>query len=520
MKNNKNFIRTFIIVLVAGVTFSCDKYLEEDLRDALSPSTFYNNDNEATIAVNGGYALLTGAQGMRSRNWTQMWQMGTDESSSNRGVYKEGHNYTYTEGVRDGEDFWNLMYEIVRNTSGALPKIEGNSNLSQTVIDQSVGQLLVIRALAYYNLTRMWGDVPFFTELLEPKELATLKRTPYSTVTTAMKSDLQRAYGLLPDSYSGSGNEGRFTKWAAMALKAKFHMFDREWSDMKAACVDIINNSPHKLMDNFENVYNWRNYSPSTPMNSEQILWIDFAGVSGNGVVVSPLSRSNSLYEEFNPRLRDEPKSKSEKAALQAALAANGDAMTGYGGRVPKPDFALQTSWEDGDLRYAASITDKYEGIQLKFPYFNKLWNLNQSSTIRSDRHENIVIIRLADIYLMAAEAENELNGPTAAYTYVNKVRERAFEPDKPWSGMTQSTFRTAMYDERKFELCGENHRKQDLIRWGILIETVQNTKHRSANTPASTNVSPKHFKLPIPLAEILRNPALLETDPTNNGYR
>ena len=97
MKNNKNFIRTFIIVLVAGVTFSCDKYLEEDLRDALSPSTFYNNDNEATIAVNGGYALLTGAQGMRSRNWTQMWQKGTDESSSNRGVYKEGHNYTYTE---------------------------------------------------------------------------------------------------------------------------------------------------------------------------------------------------------------------------------------------------------------------------------------------------------------------------------------------------------------------------------------------------------------------------------------
>ena len=98
----------------------------------------------------------------------------------------------------------------------------------------------------------------------------------------------------------------------------------------------------------------------------------------------------------------------------------------------------------------------------MKFPYFNKLWNLNQSSTIRGDRHENFVMIRLADIYLMAAEAQNEISGPDNAYQYVNKIRERAFEPDQPLSGMTQESFRLAIRDERKFELCGENHRKQD----------------------------------------------------------
>ena len=64
------------------------------------------------------------------------------------------------------------------------------------------------------------------------------------------------------------------------------------------------------------------------------ILWIDFAGITGNGVVGSPLARSNQMYEEFNPRLRDEPLNKGEKNALKAALAANGDALTGYSARV------------------------------------------------------------------------------------------------------------------------------------------------------------------------------------------
>ena len=75
------------------------------------------------------------------------------------------------------------------------------------------------------------------------------------------------------------------------------------------------------------------------------------------------------------------------------------------------------------------------------------------------------------------------------------------------------------MYDERKFELCAEGHRRMDLIRWGILLDVVKNTVHRSWNNPAD-NIQPKHVLYPIPLQELELNPNLLETDPTNNGYR
>ena len=138
----------------------------------------------------------------------------------------------------------------------------------------------------------------------------------------------------------------------------------------------------------------------------------------------------------------------------------------------------------------------------------------------RGSKSENIILIRLGDIYLMAAEAENELNGANNAYQYVNKVRERAFEPDQPWSGMTQGEFKIKMYDERSYELAYEGHRKQDLIRWGILVETVRNTKYTTHAKGAVGNIQPKHVKYPIPLNEVQTNPVLLESDPTNNGYR
>ena len=119
----------------------------------------------------------------------------------------------------------------------------------------------------------------------------------------------------------------------------------------------------------------------------------------------------------------------------------------------------------------------------------------------------------------MAAEAENEINGPANAFQYVNRVRERAFDPDVPWGGMSQLEFRESMYDERKFELSAEGQRKMDLIRWGILLDVVKSTEQKSWNNPAD-NIQPHHVKLPIPLTEILLNPNLLNTDPTNNGYR
>ena len=352
--------------------------------------------------------------------------------------------------------------------------------------------------MAYYDLTVVWGDVPFFTEILSPEELSSLERTSVKTIRDAMILDLQKAYQYLPDSWSGV-DSGRMSKWAARALEAKIHMFEKNWQGMLTASLDIINNSPHTLMDNFGDVYNWSNAGYTDKVKPEHILWIDFTGLPAKGLGTNNEDNYQSGHD-YVPRLRDDPIEHAQKSELVAALNANGQEFGGYGGASPLPVAADRSSWDTGDLRYDETITNEYEGITLKFYYTKKLWNLSSTFSPRLNKSENFVMIRLADIYLMAAEAENELNGPSNAYQYVNKVRERAFEPDQPFSGMTQETFRQAIRDERKWELCGEMHRKQDLIRWGIFVETVQNTNWRKWNNAAAENIKPHHVKCPIPL--------------------
>jgi hypothetical protein len=520
MKNIKlNFTKLLMVMSLLFIPSGCEEYLDEEFKSGLSPSTFYNTDSEAQIAVDGAYSILTGAGWFQHRDRPAWWQIAADEISSTRNIFKEAHNITYNEGVADGERYWRTLYEAVRNTSDAITNISGNQNLTQSAIDQSLGQLYVIRALAYYDLTAVWGDVPFFTELLSPEELSSLERTPKKTIRDAMISDLQTAYGLLPDSWTGT-DSGRMSKWAAKALEAKFHMFSKNWQGMLTACQDIINNSPHRLMDNFSDVYNWTNAGYTGKVKPEHILWIDFTGIPAKGLNTNG-DHNYQRGHDFVPRLRDEPKDKKGRQnELKAALKANGHEFGGYGGGSPLPLLADRSSWDTGDLRYDETVTGEYEGIPLKFKYLKKLWNLSLTFSPRLNKSENFVMIRLADIYLMAGEAENELNGPGNAYQYVNKVRERAFEPDQPWSGLSQQEFREEMYEERLHELCGEQHRKPDLVRWGIYVERVQNTTFQKHNKPAATNVQEKHNYAPIPLSEIQLNPNLLNTDPTNNGYR
>ncbi|MEO1011116.1 MAG: RagB/SusD family nutrient uptake outer membrane protein [Bacteroidota bacterium] len=505
-----------VTVFTALFLFSgCEKFLEEDLRDQIATDNFYNNDQEAFLATNGLYRILHRGTLYRTRGLDNYLVNGADVVGPSRNVNGNIHNYLIAEGVADGNGTWGALYELVRNASLSIANIDGNEALSEGVRNQTLGECYFMRALAYFHLTNLWGDVPYFRELLPLEELGALERSPRAQIRTDMKADLALAFDLLPS----QPDLGRASKWAAAALKAKFHLYDGEWADAKAECDNIIDNSPHRLLDDFAAVFDQTD--PANQYNDEQIFVVDFTtdGVFGDS--------NTSRTDDYNPRLRDEPSNRNDRPdggtltrweLLLADLQVINQDMTGFGWAVPLPELADRANWDPDDLRYDVTIVSEYLGYELSFPYFRKNWNLNNTSP-RSNHNENYVIFRLADIYLMAAEAENELNGPSAAYIYVNRVRERAFEPDKPWSGLSQEEFRLALYDERKFELCAEGGRRMDLIRWGILLETVRNVEHRPWNNPGD-NIQPFHVLLPIPQNELLLNPNLLNTDPTNNGYR
>lgn len=501
--------KLLILSLVMALGFGgCTEFLKEDVRGVISPNNFYNSDQEAIQATNGLYGIFEG------NNLYRGWQgihnftlFGADEVIPSRtfGGNAAIVNYTMTEtNYSSAYAIWRDLYLIIVSANSVLENVAANPSLSQGVIDQTTGETLFLRALAYYHLTALWGDVPFYTESLTIDEISVLGRTDASLIRNQMIADLARVEteNLLRTDIPSSGELGRATRWAATTLKARFMLWEKDWQGAYDASMDIINNSPHILLANYADVFeNGNRY------NQEVIFGFDF--------LKDVLSTTRT--DSYNPRLRDEPLNSGDRSAFASELSAIGEEFNGYGLCVPLP--AVYEDFPDDDLRKPVTLMSEYLGYELKFTYMRKMQNLNFVESPRGNHGETRVVYRLAEVYLMAAEAANELGLNGDALILINTVRERAFDPIQPLSGLGQNDLRIAIQDEKKWELAGESERRYDLIRWGILLDRVQTIDYPNHGS-AAANIQPYHVKLPIPAEEIELNTTLLDSDATNNGYR
>ena len=115
MKTIKLYLtKILVIIFIFIIPSGCEEYLDEEFKSGLSPSSFYNSDSEAKIAVNGAYSILTSAGWFRHRDRKAWWQITADEISSTRNIFKEAHNITWAEGVMDGERFANSIWFSTR----------------------------------------------------------------------------------------------------------------------------------------------------------------------------------------------------------------------------------------------------------------------------------------------------------------------------------------------------------------------------------------------------------------------
>lgn len=506
--NNLQY-KLLIITLLSLSMIRCETFLVEEPRDIVSPSNFFNSEPEVKSAVNGLYNVLRQRSLHRNIGLYRFYENGADVIGPSRvfGQVEAIQNYIINEGnigdISQGGGApltWQDLYRIILNANIILENVENNEDIREEDRNQYVGETLFMRAYAYYHLTNLWGNVPYYRDNLPLEEIRLLGRTDKTQIRNEILTDLQRAQDLLPGSYSSS-ELSRVTSWTAATVMVKIYLIQQRWQEARDKAVEIIDNSPHRLLDNYADIF-----APDNEYNDEVIWTMDFVKDISN----------DSWPDQFTPRIRDEPKNSDERPALSAELSSRNEGFTGFGLAVPLPDFVNEFPMDD--LRRPSNIVTEYLGYELNFPYMPKRWNLDQINSPRGNHGDNLIIFRLADVYLMAAEAENELNGPADAYQYINAVRARAYEPDKPFSGLSQQEFREMIYDERRWELGGEGHRRLDLIRWGILMDVVKNTEYRVYN-PAE-NIQPHHVLLPIPVEELQLNPALLESDPTNNGYR
>jgi hypothetical protein len=324
--------------------------------------------------------------------------------------------------------------------------------------------------------------------------------------------DLAFAQSNLP-SVVPDDERGKASKWAAAIIEAKIHMKAQNWQAGLDKCLEIINQSPHMLLPTYAEVFD-----PGNEYNAEIIWSLDFArDITGQFEPAFPgrAFAGNNYWRPslFNPRIRDEPANSDDRQLLRDALAANGEEFNGTGLQIASVDFV--NTFPMNDLRRPLNIMGDYEGIVLNHTYMPKFMNRNFETSPRFNHGDNRLVFRLADVYLMAAECENEINGPANAYQYIHPIRERAYATQAEWElvGLDQQTFREAIYDERKWELAAEATRRYDLIRWGIYLDVVRNAEFKTY-TP-NTNIQDYHVLLPIPLNELQLNPNLTQ----NPGY-
>ena len=478
----KIYYKLFLLSLIFFFS-GCDDLLQEKPRSVISPEQFFNTDAEAITAVNGVYSRFS-TTFMYQWDFGYWSDLGTDLARPTGGRESTFPFHTYLMSPANlpntaNADHWRNLYRTVGDANLVISRVSDNSKISEPIRKRVVGEAKFLRAYCYYWLTCIWGDVPMWLNELNVDEIGgAIERTPVGSVRDQMIIDLKESAEGLPVVYPAA-ERGRVTKWAAKILLCKYYLWQKDWQNARDVANDIITNSPHRLQPEFKDIFGIAN-----EYNPENIWELDFT------LTTHPSIKT----DRFVPRQIDEP-------------VIAGYNFTGFGLTTSAKEFV--DSFHPNDKRKPLYSWNGANGITTKFWYITKFIQWNEP---RGNSGLNVLIFRLADAYLMYAEAENQINGPSSsAYARINAIRSRAGVP--VLENLSKDQFQNAIMNERKWELAFEYHRRWDLIRWGKLEEAVKSLS--GTNPEGAQNIKPHHVLAPIPPEEIIKNPALTQ----NPGY-
>ena len=480
-----------IAIALLGFSFSsCSDFLEQNPQTDLSENDFYKTADDILSAVNGAYSSLQ--EGDIYGNWYVFGEIPSDNTRNQLSGSVTTQNefdqfYIDTQNSMIAS-FWKAAYKVINRTNTVLGRIDG-IEINAELANRYKLECKFIRALMYFNLVRVYGDVPLVLKEISISESYDILREPKENVYNQIIADLKEAQGL-PVSYS-TAEDGRATQGAAKALLADVYMTLHKYAEAETILAEIINSGRYGLLENTPgslNIDGYKNvFSPVNHNSKEGIFEIQFLkGGYGEG---------SNYANNFAPE----------------NSGTNVVAVGGTGGNnIPEMD--IYNAYEEGDLRRDFSMSLGYydnrknnEWVESR--YVCKFMDVPYQN---NDASNNYPVIRYADVILMYAEALNQ-NGKTAeACKYLNMTRRRGFgyqtTETSPVDLQTtdKAQFALMVEQERRVELAFENHRWFDLIRTGRAVE-VMKSKGFSLNEP--------NLICPIPQKQIDVNPKLTQND-------
>jgi tetratricopeptide (TPR) repeat protein len=490
----KHIFQSIFAITLALFFTSCSS-------DFLSKTPESTMNANAIKSANDAESLLTGAYNSYVANSYYQYDrfLITDGLSDN--CYVNGDNTTaehpienFTFDSNNGEiqRSWEFTYASITAANAVFDNVTTMSDAQwngTTRREQILGEASFIRALGYYNLVTQFGGVPILLSVDNGGNFYPSRNTTAEVYAQIVK-DLLYAESVLPATPYNS-QYGRATQGAAQALLAKTYAQMGDYTDCLTYCNKVISSGTYSLVVNFAKLWGAANKN-----NSESIFEIQ---VPSSG---SPYN----IYgiEIFDFATADNwPKRDIGAYDLIQAFKAAGDTLARY-----KSTFNWQVTTASFNMPYNAWNPNA------AIPFMNKLPDYNNWAGI-----DNIPVIRLADIILLAAEANNQLGNTAAAITQLNRIRTRAGLAGT--TATTKSALALAILNERRLELVFECTRWNDLLRADangtINLVNLMNSQVDSYGKNLNYNVNAdKHqYIFPIPLQDMQLNKNLTQ----NPGY-
>ena len=497
-------INIILFAICALSLASCKGFLDVTPTNQAEASTSIQTAADAQVFMNGIMRKMSSSSYYGRNLFMYGDAKGGDFAISSQGRGLDGmytFNHTATSGTYSG--FWSQIYHCLLQVNTLLENIETIEKAGGEDMSEYKGQALTLRALMYFDLVRIYGlpynfssssyGVPLTLEPLDAS--AQLHRSSVKDVYTQIVTDLTAGESLLSKKVS----KGYINYYANKAIQARVYLFMENYSGALTAAETIINDGVYSLYSNTQWVSSW-----ASQYGKESIFEI-------------------AMYPD---------EADLGSASLGFYLRRLGHGSTSAMGWFMASDYFIARLGQDADdVRWGIMDYDEHTDSNGDYYRMGSCYKysggVNKSSTGKSASFPgdgesnatavNIKVIRLSEIYLIAAEAALQTNNKIKAASYLQEIRKRS--PNLAAATESNVTLQMVM-DERSKELFGEGQRFFDMIRWNqtitynddLIVPSVV-ISHRQKTIDRTYG----KIVLPISQDEINANPSL--KDEQNPAY-
>lgn len=499
MKKILNHTKNIILFLFLVISIvSCSDFLEENPQNNVSQNNYYVTEQDAVSAVNAIYSYL-GSYNLdgagpfpgntsgvyHSTFWVTIGLASDNLMNNQLGTIQNDQLATFSYNAENANflEIWRIHYKVIYLSNIAIERIPG-IEMEEGLKNRLVNEARFLRGLMYFNLVRMFGEIPLITSENAPLQPETAS---VGGIYDQIIADLIAAEALPQD---GNIQEGRATSGAAKALLSKVYLTVGDYQNAADKAFEVIESGTYELWDDFEDVFKL-----SSRGGKEAIFSVGFGDAEG----------AISFWEvgQFNVRLLPVELSneRSEVSNTQGWQTATRDLYNAFSINDERRAVTFMTEF----------LNDEGSVVSLDKIYIKKYWDEAADPTAGGSVND-FPVIRYAEVLLIYAEALAALDNFGDANEYLNKVRTRAGLAEVNITN--RDAFTEAILEERRKEFVAEGKRWFELVRTEKLDEKVHAAKDEEYEA-AIPSLGPNYYVFPIPQQERDVNPNL----PQNTGF-